>query len=945
MNDTTSSPSRLLKITAVTARWLLGLLIAAWLLLALSVVVLHSWIVPRIGDYRGALETQASRVMGVPVRIGSITARSGSLFPSFELRDVVLHDAQQREALRLARVVVSVSPRSLWRLNFEQLYIEEPQLEVRLDALGKLHIAGLDMSTEASGEGRGADWFFAQREFVIRGGIVRWTDERRGAEPLLLTDVQFIARNGGRRHALRLDATPPAGWGERSTLRGRFRQPLLSVRSGNWQSWDGQAYAELPHIDVTRLGRYVSLDARIREGSGAVRLWADVKQGKLEGGAADLALARVDTALGKGLEPLVLRNVTGRLAGRLTDQTLEFSTVGLQFDNADGTRWPGGNLWLQHTPAGDRSAERGAVRADRLDLAALALIADRLPIGDATHNFIGRYAPRGLVERIDANWQGPIDAPSQYEARGRLSGFAVASQAAPAPARAPVIGVGTPGLRGAAFEFEASQAGGSATLSIADGALDFPGVFEEALIPIDQLSTRLQWKLDGGRIQLNVSNTRFANRDAEGEARASWRTADPATSGGRSRFPGVLDLEGKMTRADGTRVFRYLPLAIPKHTRDYVRDAVTRGSVSAVDFKVKGDLHDMPFADARQGEFRIAVRVADVTYAYAPPTPGAAPIWPALNGLSGELVFEGAGMLVRNARGRIAGAPGIEVAKAEARIADLGHHAPLLKVDAQARGPLGELLRAGAPLAGEARFALARARATGNADYRLRLDMPLSAMDKTKVQASIALADNELQLAPDAPALTEARGTLHFTEGGFSLAGVQARALGGALRIEGAGRFGAAAHDLSLRAQGTATAEGLRAAREVDWLARLAKNATGDTGYTADFSARDGASNSRSRAACRASRCSCPHRWPSRPRSRCRWLSKKRSCCESPVRPVPLRACMTASPSSSAVSARPRTCATSRAAKRGCCAAASPSGWRRASRPWRPSAACSPTSR
>ena len=164
MNDTTSSPSRLLKITAATARWLLGLLIGAWLLLALSVLVLHIWIVPRIGDYRGALEAQASRVIGVPVSIGSITARGGSLFPGFELRDVALHDARNNEALHLARVVASVSPRSVWRLSFEQIYIEGPQLDVRRDALGKLHVAGLDMSTETSDGG--ADWFFAQREFA-----------------------------------------------------------------------------------------------------------------------------------------------------------------------------------------------------------------------------------------------------------------------------------------------------------------------------------------------------------------------------------------------------------------------------------------------------------------------------------------------------------------------------------------------------------------------------------------------------------------------------------------------------------------------------------------------------------------------------------------------------------------------------------------------------------
>uniref|UniRef100_UPI0035B1ABC5 YhdP family phospholipid transporter n=1 Tax=Variovorax sp. E3 TaxID=1914993 RepID=UPI0035B1ABC5 len=427
MNDTASTPSRLLKITAVTARWLLGLLIAAWLLLALSVVVLHAWIVPRIGDFRGALEAQASKAIGVPVRIGSITARSEGLFPAFELRDVVLQDADKREALRLVRVVASVSPRSLWRLNFEQLYIEGPQVDVRRDTQGKLHVAGLHMATDTTGETRGADWFFAQRELVVEGGTVRWTDEQRQAEPLLLTDVRFVARNSGRRHGLRLDATPPAGWGERFTLRGQFRQPLLSIRSGHWQTWDGQLYVDLPYIDVTRLGQYVALDARIREGNGALRVWADVDDGQVVGGAADLGLDKVDVSLDKGLQPLVLRTVTGRLSGQLTAETLEFATTALQFDTSDGLRWPGGNLWLQHTPGKGRTPEHGAMRADRLDLAALALIADRLPLGDATHRVLGAYAPRGLVEHIDINWQGTLGAPDRYQAKGRVSGLRVAS--------------------------------------------------------------------------------------------------------------------------------------------------------------------------------------------------------------------------------------------------------------------------------------------------------------------------------------------------------------------------------------------------------------------------------------------------------------------------------------------------------------------------------------
>jgi len=607
----------------------------------------------------------------------------------------------------------------------------------------------------------------------------------------------------------------------------------------------------------------VTLDARVREGNGALRVWADVDDGQIAGGTADLALLQVDASLGKSLEPLVLRAVTGRLAGRMTPEALEFSTTGLQFQTSDGMRWPGGNLWFQHLPAKGRIAERGALRADRLDLSALAMIADRLPLDDKARKTIDGLAPRGLVERIDASWQGALGAPEKYQARGRVSGFGVASRAAetataaPAPAppashsSAPAAAhaaaapsphpAGAPGVRGATIDFDVTQAGGSAALTIAKGALDFPGVFEEPVIPVDQLSAQLVWKVDGDKSQLQVSGLKFANADAEGEAQASWRTSDPASSSGRSRFPGVLDLQGKLTRADGTRVFRYLPQHIPKETRDYVRDAVQKGSASAVDFKVKGDLYDMPFTDPKQGDFRIAARVADVHYAYVPPVAGSAKNWPALTGLSGELVFERAGMLVRNARGRVAGAPGLEVIKAEAQIPDMGHHAAMLKVDAQAKGPLAELLRAGSPLAGEAGPTLAKARATGSADYRLRLELPLAAMDKAKVQASVALADNDIQLLPEAPTLGQARGTLNFTEGGFSLAGVQARALGGALRIEGAARWGTT-QELSLRAQGSASAEGLRAAREVDWLARLAKHATGSTPYTAAFSMRDGAS-------------------------------------------------------------------------------------------------------
>ena len=131
LSDPPVLPSLRLRWIAVAVRGLLWLVAAVWLLFGLSWVVLHGWIVPRIGEFRPQLEAQASKALGIPVRIGQITARSTGMIPSFELRDVSLLDAQGRAAVRLPYVVGALSPTSLWGLGFEQLLIEQPELDVR----------------------------------------------------------------------------------------------------------------------------------------------------------------------------------------------------------------------------------------------------------------------------------------------------------------------------------------------------------------------------------------------------------------------------------------------------------------------------------------------------------------------------------------------------------------------------------------------------------------------------------------------------------------------------------------------------------------------------------------------------------------------------------------------------------------------------------------------
>jgi uncharacterized protein (TIGR02099 family) len=860
-------PPRRLHWLALILRILLWLVAAAWLLFGLSWFVLHGWIVPRIGEFRPRLEIEASKALGVPVRIGGITAHSQGMIPSFELTDVILLDAQGREALRLPRVLGALSPSSIWGLGFEQIYIDKPELDIRRAADGKIYVGGLEISRHrAGGESAVADWFFSQTEFALRGGTVRWTDELQRAPPLALTQVDWVMRNARRRHLLRLDATPPPEWGDRFTVRGMFRQSLLSGSAGDFDAWTGQLFAEFNRVDASRIRQYVSMDTlgvELARGNGALRAWADVSEGRITGGTADVALRDVDARFGAKLQPLAFEFVAGRVGGGQRPNGFDFNTEGLRFRTSDGLQWPGGNVALAHTSDEAGAPQHTELKADKLDLAALAQIANRLPLDTATHGFIASFAPKGLVEAVEARWQGSLAAPSTYAAKGRVSGLTIAALPAPSgPAAATSAGThaahpkpGRPGISGAAIDFDLTQEGGQAKVKIANGALDLPGVFEESLVPFDQLAVDAQWKFSGRKIEAQLRNLQFANADAQGQAQASWRTSDvagppPAEGSPDRRFPGTLDLQGSLSRGNGDRVHRYLPLVLPETVRHYVRDAVVQGEVSDVKFKVKGPLEHLPFTNPAQGDFRVSARIRNGHFAYVPKTiqpAGAAP-WPALTELGGELVFDRASLQVNGATGKVAGLPGLQLAKGDARIPDLTHDSTV-HVNVELKGALADALGFvnQSPVGGMTSHALAAAKASGAGDYRFRLELPIHSIDKSRVEGTVTLPGNDVQFAAAAPMLSRLKGTVNITEKGFSVAGGQARLLGGDVRFDGGLRSqpratGSAETETvaTFKAQGSVTAEGLRQAKELGPLARMAQSANGSTAYTATLGFRRG---------------------------------------------------------------------------------------------------------
>ena len=812
-------------------------MVLAWLVVLIAWSALHIFIVPRIADYREVLQQQATRALGLRVEIGHISAQGGWLVPWFELKDIQLYDREGREALSLPRVLAAVSPLSLLRGQFEQLDIEQHELEIRRDANGHVWVAGLD--TSVGGDGGGADWFFSQPEFLVRGGVVHWRDESRSAAlqtsaPVLtLQGVDMAMQNQWFRHELRADVTPPEALGQRVSVRGKFFQAPWQG-AGEISQWSGELFVDLPYVNLATLREWVRMDKglSLQEGRGAMRLWSDVQKGQLIGVTADVALDAVDARLGADLLPLGLRHVHGRIGAQWQDRDVEISSQDLVFDTQEGEHWPGGVLrvsWERDTFAS------GTLQADRLDLDDLNQISQRIPMPEQARAMLSRVQPQGQVNQLKATWQ-KTDEVLNYTAHGQVRQLSMLRDA---QADSPLANL--PGLQGAQLEFDLSQKGGKARISVSNGSVTLPLGLDEPHLVLHEASAQLAWQLKGDDVALQFTQGRVLNDDLSGEFNGNWKTGS-----GDARLPGVLDLTASISRAKVAQVYRYLPNTLPADVRGYVRDAVRAGEASRVSLRLRGNLNDMPFDNPKQGEFRIVVQLADGEYAYVPPAAAKSkgtPVseWPALTQVNGELVFDRSALHFKG-RTQLAGAPDVTWQKVEAHIPNLGQ--TVVSVTGEGRGPLQQVLDTVAKTALNdlTGGVLNKSQGKGDATYKLALTLPIQQLDASKVQGSVSFADNALQVIPGTPVLDHAKGTLQFSEQGFKLEGLRAELLGGDATLDGGLSF-ARNEDkspLQLKIEGKLTAEGLRQARELGFISRLAQRATGKAAYTATLGLRRG---------------------------------------------------------------------------------------------------------
>jgi len=165
-------------------------------------------------------------------------------------------------------------------------------------------------------------------------------------------------------------------------------------------------------------------------------------------------------------------------------------------------------------------------------------------------------------------------------------------------------------------------------------------------------------------------------------------------------------------------------------------------------------------------------------------------------------------------------------------------------VKAQARGPLADMqgVVVRSALNELLDHTLEKSQATGMAELKMQLNVPVRALQKTSVQGSVTLQDNELQIMPGVPVLSKTRGVVQFDTQGLTTKNLKARVFGGDAQIDGNLLFDPNKTDASdqLRIKGVVTAEGLRQASELGVFSQLALRANGSTSYNASVGLRKG---------------------------------------------------------------------------------------------------------
>jgi uncharacterized protein (TIGR02099 family) len=584
----------------------------------------------------------------------------------------------------------------------------------------------------------------------------------RKAPLLTLNKVNLNLQNSGSHHRIGLTAEPPP------TLATRvdFRADLKGGNLEEIDRWKGNLYTELDYADLAVWRTWFDYPIVLPQGSGGMRLWLAFADKQVTAITADVALADVQLKLGKQLPLLDLQRLHGRFSASRDDGKITVEGKKLSLSTKSTKDSPAGlslgPIDFSTTLEVDENGQPQSMEAhcNSLDLGKLDALASYLPLPAEYERLLNKLELEGRVDDLFTQWE---NKSKRYVIKGNFRDLGIAPYG------------DLPGIRRLSGSIDGSEKGGVLNIDSRNALLSMPTIFAEPDIDLQKLFAKLRWQRNGEQFDVNVDELRFANKDAEGSLNGRYQ--------GQAGSAGNIDINAQVTRADGTAVWRYLPLAVNKDARDWVKQGITGGHSNDVKLVLKGDLNKFPFHDGG-GTFKVLVKAQDAT---VKPTPG----WPDITGINGDLAFIGPGMHISAPKGQVLGA---SLSGVKVDIADLDSVTDqTLTITGKAKGPTQEFLKfiEASPVGERINHFTAPMSASGNGELDLKLKLTLHDLDLSTVEGSYHFDNNKLTPDPALPQLTEVKGKLDFTGESITVKEARANMLGAPVTINvGTGKDG-----------------------------------------------------------------------------------------------------------------------------------------------------------
>ncbi|UCE89707.1 MAG: hypothetical protein JSW10_02410 [Pseudomonadota bacterium] len=730
---------------------LVALLVVGAVLISLARVVM-----PELRVYRDQIEQVATAALGHDVRIASFDARLAGLTPKFVFKDVrLVEPGTGRELIRFAEAQVGIALiASLQQRRFvpDSLTVLGMHLAITRRADGTLWMQSIELADPESqapqvdeGSSELARWMLKQSTLRLEESGILWKDMRNEGKELFFSDVSLRLLHRGDRHLVDGKLKLPEGTGRTLRIALDVAGDLLDPTR-----WEGKAHLFSDEVKLGSWG-YIPklLGVSAERGNTRIRLWGEWRSGMLarvsgEVRVTDAQLSRPGTTAQLKVDRLsgVFAWQGGPGAWSLDVDRLRFAT--------SGREWPTKRMRVaRRTADAESELELGLDRFRLQDLAALLLDSKLLEPQHAKR--LARLEASGDVAQLHFRGPPQPSVDNTYFS-ARVSDLRVRPD-------------GTfPGVRGLDATLVNLHGAGSVELVGKDVVLNIPWLFRNTL-DIAVLAGRLDWRHRDG--EWGVSTDRLAASNAH----VSTESALLLTFPGDGAAP-YLDLQSRFRNGNAAHKSLYLPVGImPGEVVEWVDQGVVSGTAPEGGVVFSGRVNGFPF-DKPDGRFLVDFRTKNAVLNYMPG-------WPVFSGLESDIRFTGQGMEIDVHAARLLGG---RITAATVRLPDYLY--PQLIAEGKGITGTDDVVRFlyTSPIAPEHRAFFESAAFAGRSPVTLKLQVPLADFvrrkDPLRYSGTVGFDNSKFALFGGAIDITEANGTLSFSEQGHHAEGISAKVVG-----------------------------------------------------------------------------------------------------------------------------------------------------------------------